>query len=58
MLAGLHKNLTKKKFDGIVSRQMSDKEKKRRADFIINTGLNKSSIYSGVKVIMKKLQNY
>ncbi|MBR71951.1 MAG: dephospho-CoA kinase [Rhodospirillaceae bacterium] len=49
--------MTSEKFDGIVSRQMSDKEKKRRADFIINTGLNKSSIYSGVKVIMKKLQN-
>ncbi|MDA0229458.1 MAG: dephospho-CoA kinase [Proteobacteria bacterium] len=34
-------NMTVHKYDAILARQMSDGEKRRRADFVIRTGLNK-----------------
>ncbi|MBE03660.1 MAG: dephospho-CoA kinase [Gammaproteobacteria bacterium] len=48
--------MTKEKLDGILSRQMSDDEKMRRADFIVRTGLDKAVSYRALGLIIKKLK--
>ena len=46
--------MTEEKFNGILCRQMLDSEKRRRADFIIPTGLGKRV---GLQIIKKIIRN-
>ena len=45
-----------KKFKGIVDSQISDKEKCRRADFIVETGLGKAHTFRSLKRLVKYLR--
>jgi dephospho-CoA kinase len=47
--------MTKEKFEAIVSRQISDAEKRRRADFVINTGLGLDFARAEVRKIIARL---
>ncbi len=49
------KGMTKKKFDGIMKRQMPDTEKVRLGDFIIPTGLGKRLTYRTILAILDKI---
>jgi len=46
-------SMTEEKFFGILKRQMDDREKRRRADFIIPTGLGKRIGFQHVKEIIR-----
>ena len=46
--------MTKKRFYNILDNQMPDSEKKKHADFIIQTGLNKKYALSNIRKIMSK----
>lgn len=46
-------NMTQKKFEAIVASQMTDYEKRLRADFIISTGLGKADSFKCIKSIIK-----
>jgi len=48
-------DMTSEKFDNILNRQMSDQEKRRRADFIIPTGQNKRAMLHSVRRIVEVL---
>ena len=50
-------SMTEKKFNFILTQQMSDKEKKSKADFIINTDVNKTLLASNIKFLLEKIQN-
>ena len=45
--------MTEEKFQGILARQMNDREKRRRADFVIPTGLGKRRSFQSIKDIIK-----
>lgn len=45
--------MTEEKFQGILARQMTDAEKRRRADFVINTGLGKRMSLQSIQHIIK-----
>ena len=47
--------MTEKKFRGILTRQMLDREKRRRADFIIPTGLGKREGLQTIKEIIRTI---
>lgn len=47
--------MTEEKFNAILSRQLPDEEKRKRADFIIDTGLGMESARSAVKQIVEEL---
>lgn len=49
-------NMTEEKFNQILSRQMPDAEKRKRADFIIDTGKTLLHAESDVKKIVKALK--
>jgi len=46
------KGMTKAKFDAIVRTQVSDDERRQRADFIIDTGGNKEHTFNQIKSIL------
>lgn len=48
-------NMTQEKFDYILSQQMSDAEKRRRADFVIDTSMSLDACRKAVREILKKL---
>ena len=50
------KNMTEEKFDAILQTQMPDTEKKKRADFIVQTGLGRAHSFRQVKQILKELK--
>ena len=47
--------MTQKKFHDILKRQLSDREKRRRADFIVPTGLGKAHTYRALKRLIRNL---
>ena len=47
-------NMTKQKFNNILKNQMSDKEKRKRADFIVNSGIGYRFTRNQVKDILVK----
>jgi len=49
-------NMTKKKFIEICNRQLSDKEKRKRANYIIPTGLGKSVSLAYIKMIIQDVK--
>ena len=48
-------SVTQKKFHDILKRQLSDREKRRRADFIVPTGLGKAHTYRALKRLIRNL---
>lgn len=48
--------MTREKFDMILSRQMSDSEKRKRADFIVDTGLGFEPARQAVDNIIRQLR--
>ena len=48
-------NMTKQKFNNILKNQMSDKEKRKRADFIVNSGIGYRFTRNQVKDILLKV---
>ena len=49
-------NMTDKKFIEICKRQLSDKEKRKRANYIIPTGLGKSVSLAYIKMIIQDVK--
>ena len=47
--------MTKQKFNNILKNQMSDKEKRKRADFIVNSGIGYRFTRNQVKDILLKV---
>ncbi|MDX1401946.1 MAG: dephospho-CoA kinase [Kiloniellales bacterium] len=48
--------MTKEKFSAIRDRQMADREKRRRADFVVQTGLSKGHTLRQLKQIVRLLR--
>ena len=47
--------MTEEKFKAMLSRQMADSEKRRRADFLIDTGHGPEAARAGVRAVLKEL---
>ena len=47
--------MTEEKFKAMLSRQMADSEKRRRADFLIDTGHGPEAAHAGVRAVLKEL---
>jgi dephospho-CoA kinase len=50
-------NMSEEIFNKVLATQMADKEKRRRADFVINTGLNIADTMDQVKTTLKHIRN-
>ncbi|HLI20303.1 MAG TPA: dephospho-CoA kinase [Stellaceae bacterium] len=48
-------NMTPAKFAAILARQMPDEEKRRRADFIVPSGLGRAVTWRGLRAALRKL---
>jgi dephospho-CoA kinase len=48
--------MTPEKFSGVLSRQMPDAEKRRRADFVVRTGIGKRYSLQHIKRIVTMLR--
>ncbi len=48
--------MTREKLDGVLARQMSDSEKRRRADFVVSTGLGRAVTLRRLKQIVTLVQ--
>lgn len=48
-------NMTEHRFQAILARQISDREKRRRADFIIPTGLSRAHGFRAVRRIVRRI---
>jgi dephospho-CoA kinase len=44
-------------FDKVLLSQMPDKEKRRQADYVINTGLNKAETMNQVKTLLRTMRS-
>ncbi len=49
-------NMSEEKFEAILSRQMSDKEKCARADYVIKTGLGRAPAMKDLKTIIAEIR--
>lgn len=49
-------DMTRKRFDGILSRQMPDHEKRRRADFVVQTGQGRRHTLKRLSGIVKMMR--
>ena len=53
----LHRpGMTRDKLAGILARQMSDREKRERADFVIETGLHKGRTLKSLRRVIRELR--
>lgn len=50
-------NMSEEIFNKVLATQMPDQEKRRLADFVINTGLNKADTFDQVKTTLKHIRN-
>ncbi len=50
------RDMTPAHFDAILAKQMSDREKRRRADFVVSTGLSKSTTLRQLRAIVTLLR--
>ena len=48
--------MTAERFGGILASQVSDREKRRRADFIVETGLSKAYTYRRLQRLVRALR--
>jgi dephospho-CoA kinase len=49
--------MTEAKFSAILAKQMPDREKRRKADFIIPTGLGRAVTFAKIRTIVDQLEN-
>ncbi|WP_404423563.1 dephospho-CoA kinase [Thalassospira australica] len=49
--------MTKAKFSAILAKQMPDREKRRKADFVIPTGLGRAVTFDTIRTIIDQLEN-
>ena len=49
--------MTEAKFSAILAKQMPDREKRRKADFIIPTGLGRAGTFAKIRTIVDQLEN-
>lgn len=50
------RDMTRARFDAILAKQMSDREKCRRADFVVSTGLSKSATLRQLRAMVTLLR--
>ncbi|MBM3484600.1 MAG: dephospho-CoA kinase, partial [Alphaproteobacteria bacterium] len=50
------RGMTAAKLDGILRQQLSDREKRRRADFVVPTGLGRRDSLRAVEGIIRRLR--
>lgn len=48
--------MTEDKFEAVLARQMTDAEKRRRADFVVPTGLGRSVTFAALQDIVRRLR--
>lgn len=59
LIRGLRrKGMTEEKFNDILARQLPAKEKEKRADFVVHTGIGKAYTHRAVKDILNYLKNH
>ncbi|TDI61148.1 MAG: dephospho-CoA kinase [Alphaproteobacteria bacterium] len=51
-------DMTMEKFAGVLSQQMPDGEKRKRADYIVHSGLGKAFALQQVRAILQQMKNY
>ena len=49
------RGMTEDKFRGILASQLSDREKRRRADYVVETGLGKAYTYRCLQALVRRL---
>lgn len=50
------RDMTLKKFEQLLARQMPDRQKRRAADYVIQTGLGKRAVYDQIHAILAKVR--